>query len=121
MRTRRPSTPVTRTRSPRGIGSDAVTSEWSSERGVEPGATTTCRPTSEATPPSRVVSAADGVVAEEPELECNAAAVECSISGGVRGHAALQALEHFVSHAIKRFDGRERHRADRRNTSVLSP
>ena len=37
-------------------------------------------------------------------LECDAAAVECSISGGVRGHAALQALEQFaaarrVSHA----------------------
>ena len=40
----------------------------------------------------RVVGARSAV-AEEPELECNAAAVECSISGGVRGHAALQALE----------------------------
>ena len=34
----------------------------------------------------RVVGARSAV-AEEPELECNAAAVECSISGGVRGHA----------------------------------
>ena len=39
----------------------------------------------------RIVGARKAV-AEEPELECNAAAVECSISGGVRGHAALQAL-----------------------------
>ena len=38
----------------------------------------------------RIVGARSAV-AEEPELECNAAAVECSISGGVRGHAALHA------------------------------
>ena len=44
----------------------------------------------------RVVGARTAV-AEEPELECNAAAVECSISGGVRGHAALQALEQFAA------------------------
>ena len=44
----------------------------------------------------RIVGARKAV-AEEPELECNAAAVECSISGAVRGHAALQALEHFAA------------------------
>ena len=43
----------------------------------------------------RIVGARSAV-AEEPELECSAAAVECSISGAVRGHAALQALEQFV-------------------------
>ena len=37
----------------------------------------------------RIVGARNAV-AEEPELECNARAVECSISGAVRGHAALQ-------------------------------
>merc|ERR1711965_253386 len=44
----------------------------------------------------RIVGARNAV-AEEPELECNAAAVECSISGAVRGHAALQALEQFAA------------------------
>ena len=44
----------------------------------------------------RVVGARKAV-AEEPELECNAAAVECSISAAVRGHAALQALEQFAA------------------------
>ena len=44
----------------------------------------------------RVVGARKAV-AEEPELECDAAAVECSISGAVRGHAALQALELFAA------------------------
>ena len=44
----------------------------------------------------RIVGARKAVAAE-PELECNAAAVECSISGGVRGHAALQALEQFAA------------------------
>ena len=44
----------------------------------------------------RVVGARSAVAAE-PELECDAAAVECSISGAVRGHAALQALEHFAA------------------------
>merc|ERR1711965_142890 len=44
----------------------------------------------------RVVGARNAV-AEEPELECNAAAVECSIRGAVRGHAALQALEQFAA------------------------
>ena len=44
----------------------------------------------------RVVGARSAV-AEEPELECNARAVECSISGAVRGHAALQALEQFAA------------------------
>ena len=44
----------------------------------------------------RIVGARKAVAAE-PELECNAAAVECSISGAVRGHAALQALEHFAA------------------------
>ena len=48
------------------------------------------------TAPWRIVGARKAV-AEEPELECNAAAVECSISGAVRGHAALQALEHFAA------------------------
>ena len=44
----------------------------------------------------RIVGARKAV-ADEPELECNAAAVECSISGAVRGHAALQALEQFAA------------------------
>ena len=44
----------------------------------------------------RIVGARNAV-AEEPELECNARAVECSISGAVRGHAALQALEQFAA------------------------
>ena len=35
----------------------------------------------------RIVGARKAV-AEEPELECSAAAVECSISGAVRGHGA---------------------------------
>ena len=45
----------------------------------------------------RVVGARKAV-AEEPELECDAAAMECSISGAVRGHAAL-GLTELISYA----------------------
>ena len=38
------------------------------------------------------------------------------------GEAAAQAaLESFLSEALHRFDGRQRHRADERNTSLISP